>query len=206
MVKVVHHVVEFGNFGETDRVQIQTMMASHFSSALRLSSSQPSSWSSFDAWMLCWLLMIMNLLFSISFQSLGFVLRRFSYASTGMRQILWHWLMSPIWRSSAFTLFTIFDSNFRMMYLSLAIMHYTMSTLKDCIPNKNKEVQLSQNSFWIAINFHSQRHLPHRPHPGCRHGSFRTPSFQRQLKPSNASNQTLVDLLRPDSAPLDLRG
>jgi hypothetical protein len=39
------------------------------------------------------------------------------------------------------------------MYSSLAIMHCAMSTLKDCIPNTKDEVQVSQNSFWIAVNF-----------------------------------------------------
>jgi hypothetical protein len=35
--------------------------------------------------------------------------------------------------------------------------------------------------------------------------SFRTRSFQHQLKPFDASEMTLVVLLQPDSAPLDLR-
>jgi hypothetical protein len=49
MVEVVHHVVEFGDFGEANGSKSYTMIASYFSNALRLSSPQPSSWSSFDA-------------------------------------------------------------------------------------------------------------------------------------------------------------
>jgi hypothetical protein len=90
----------------------------------------------------------MNFSFLISFQSLGFALRRLPYSSIGVMQI-----MSPICTSSAFTLFTISPSNFRMMYSSLATWHCAMSTEYACCPKINEELQLSQNPFCVVVNF-----------------------------------------------------
>jgi hypothetical protein len=51
--------------------------------------------------------------------------------------------MSPIWRSSAFTLFTISVSIFQIIYSSLAISHYEICTENVCIPNRKDEVHVS---------------------------------------------------------------
>jgi hypothetical protein len=55
----------------------------------------------------------------------------------------------PIYTSSAFTLLTISPSSFQMMYSSLATWHCEYAY---CL-KINKELELSQNSFYVVVNF-----------------------------------------------------
>jgi hypothetical protein len=90
MVEVVHRVVELGYSSESNGVQIPHNDRFPLLQSTTLSSPHPSIWSSFDTAMLCWPFMIMNFLFLISLQSLGFALRRFPYSLTRIRQIFYH--------------------------------------------------------------------------------------------------------------------
>ena len=112
MVKMVCHVVEFGNFGKMNGVQIPDNdcipLLQCFAPLLSIVFKLELLWC-FNAVLAVndHELIVLDLI-----PILRLCLKEVSLRIHRGEQIFWRWLMSPIWRSFAFTLFTISNSSF----------------------------------------------------------------------------------------------
>ena len=125
---------------------VHTMYASHSWSFDRLGSPHPPAWSSCEAVMLCWPLIIMNLPGLIASHEVGGSLRSQLFSSTGVRHTFYSCFTSPIWTRVFFMSSTNDLCNVRMIKSSRAMMHWLMCTLVASVSNRKHALCFCQNS------------------------------------------------------------
>ena len=125
---------------------VHTMYASHIWSSDRLDSLHPPSWSSCETVMLCWLLIIMNLLALIASHEVGGSFRSQLFSSTGLRHTYCSSFTSPMWTRVFFMSSTNDLCNVRMIKSSWAMMHWLMCTLVASVSNRKHALWFCQNS------------------------------------------------------------
>ena len=125
---------------------VHTMYASHSWSSDRLGSPHPLAWSSCEALMLCWLLIIMNFPALIASHEVGGSLRSRLFSSTGVRHTFCSCLTSPIWTRVLFMSSTNDLWSVRMIKSSRAMMHWLMCTLVASVSNRKHALWFCQNS------------------------------------------------------------
>ena len=125
---------------------VHTMYASHIWSSDRLGSLHPASWSSWEAVMLCWPLIIINLSALIASHEVGGSLRSPLFLSTSVKHTFCSCFTSPIWTRVFFMSSTNDLCSVRMIKSSRAIMHWLMCTLVASVSNKKHDLWFCQNS------------------------------------------------------------
>ena len=125
---------------------VHTMYASHSWSSDRLGSPHLPAWSSCEAVMLCWPLIIMNLPALIASHEVGGSFKSTLFSSTGVRHTFCSYLTSPIW-TRVFFMFSTNDLwSVRMIKSSRAMMHWLMCTLVASVLNRKHALWFCQNS------------------------------------------------------------
>ena len=132
---------------------VHMMYASHIWSSDRLGSPHPPTWSSCEAVMLCWPLIIMNLPALIASHKVGSSFRSRLFLSTGVKHIFCSCLTSPIWTRVFFMSSTNDLSSVRMIKSSLAMMHWLICTLVASVSNMKHALWFCQNSLEMKANF-----------------------------------------------------
>ena len=115
---------------------VHTMYASHIWSSDRLGSLYPPAWSSCEAVMLCWLLIIMKLPALIASHEVGGSLRSRLFSSTSVRNTFCSCFTSPIWTGVFFMSSTNDLCSIQMIKSSRAMMHWLMCTLVASVSNR----------------------------------------------------------------------
>ena len=125
---------------------VHTMYASHIWSSDCLGSLHPTSWSSCEAVMLCWPLIIINWPALIASHEVGGSFRSRLFSSTGVRHTFCSYLTSPIWTRVFFMSSTNDLCSVRMIKSSRAMMHWLMCTLVASVLNRKHALWFCQNS------------------------------------------------------------
>ena len=133
----------FLNFASSS---VHTMYASHIWSSDRLGLPHPPAWSSCEAVMLCWPLIIMNFPPLIASHEVGGSFRSALFSSTGVRHTFYSCLTSPIWTRVFFMSSTNDLCSVRMIKSSRAMMHWLMCTLVASVSNRKHALWFCQNS------------------------------------------------------------
>ena len=125
---------------------VHMMYASHIWSFDCLGLLHPPTWSSCEAVMLCWPLIIMNLLALIASHGVGGSFRSRLFSSTGVRHTFYSFFTSPIWMRVFFMSSTNDLYSVRMIKSSRAMMHWLMCTLIASVSNRKHNLWFCQNS------------------------------------------------------------
>ena len=125
---------------------IHTMYAFHIWSSDRLGSLHPASWSSWEAVMLCWPLIIINLPALIASHEVGGSFRSPLFSSIGVRHTFCSCLTSPIWTRVFFMSSTNDLYSVQIIKSSRTMMHWLMCTLVASVSNKKHALWFRQNS------------------------------------------------------------